>query len=132
VKPSRRVIASFLALSLLLPFLAVVNALTTTNGPVVEPVVPFAEPAVADVPAPEVALDSEQTSEVVEADPVTAPSVELEPQPQPQPAPATADNSPIFIDADGCAVDRESGLVLTCPDPAAGPDPGTEEYTRSR
>jgi hypothetical protein len=42
--------------------------------------------------------------------------------------PAPPESGGIVIDGDGCAVDVATGLVLTCADPAAGPDEGTAEF----
>jgi hypothetical protein len=42
--------------------------------------------------------------------------------------PAPSEGSGIVVDEDGCAVDVATGLVITCADPAAGPDEGTAEF----
>jgi hypothetical protein len=42
--------------------------------------------------------------------------------------PAPSESSGIVVDGDGCAVDVATGLVITCADPAAGPDEGTAEF----
>lgn len=92
---------------------AVVDEPAPSEPVVPEPLVP--EPAEADEVEP-VAPAPAPTAERVEP---AAPA----PAPTPEPVPEAASPEPEFeVDEDGCVTDVALGLVITCFDPAAGPD----------
>jgi hypothetical protein len=53
--------------------------------------------------------------------PVTTPAPTQVPSPEPEPSPTPAPPE-LVVGDDGCVTDRTTGLVVTCHDPAAGPD----------
>lgn len=66
---------------------------------------------------------------VPEPDPAPTPTEPAPPpappapaSPPPAPAPAPADEPDLVVGEDGCVTDRDLGIVITCHDPAAGPD----------
>ncbi|MTV23868.1 hypothetical protein FTX61_00300 [Nitriliruptoraceae bacterium ZYF776] len=88
-------------------------------------VAPTAEPA---APGPEADAPG-----APDADPApSSPEVDTEPAPSDPPVsgPAPEVVPEVVVDADGCATDPVTGLVVACADPAAGPDPGSEEFCR--
>jgi hypothetical protein len=94
------------------------TAPTGTVEPAAQPVGPADEPTAdaASTTAPK------RVSTTREDPPGRAPA------PGTSRAPAPPESSGTVVDGDGCAVDVATGLVITCADPAAGPDEATAEF----
>jgi hypothetical protein len=113
------------------------------SPPTAEEATSSSAPAHATAPAPEVWESRDLTRRTVASTPTPAPEPTVvpptptatptpvatppvtAPEPPPPPAPAPPE---LVVGDDGCVTDLTTGLVVTCYDPAAGPDeePGTE------
>lgn len=90
-------------------------------------VVPDATPASEQVvseplPEPVGAEPAEAVEPEPELTPESAPSAPSEPTTPPPPSPPATSDPELIVGDDGCVTDVALGLVITCYDPAAGPD----------
>lgn len=93
-----------------------------------EPVTPTADHDAASSEAPQGSDDAT----AVTGDRASTPPDDEAPPPTPPVSRPVPDPVPeVSVDADGCATDPVTGLIVACADPAAGPDPGSEEHCRA-